>query len=151
MDSDLPSLFADDAGGTSAARELLFREAGTTNTPAQVVSWWERRRLAYNVGVGAAGLSTIAWIKLLSLGMGWPLAGPPLMAIAAYALAANVMYTGGWISELALQRVFGRRTPVVGSAIFRYGFAFAVGLTLLPIPVSTFAAVMRGLGKLLGW
>ena len=53
-----------------------------------------------------------------------------------YAVLANVMYTGGWAAELALRPLFGRRTPVVGATIFRYGLAFSLGLTVLPIPVA---------------
>jgi hypothetical protein len=145
VESDLPALLDDDTASGSAARRFLFRETGQVESPAEVVGWWEKRRLAYNAAVGAAGLTSLVAIHAAIPGPG----GPPLVAIAMYALAANVMYTGGWMAELALLRpLFGRRTPVVGATLFRYGFAFAVGLTLIPVPVAVTSLVFRAIAAI---
>jgi hypothetical protein len=39
--------------------------------------------------------------------------------------------------DLILRRQLGIRAPDVAPALLRYGFVFAMGLTLLPIPVIT--------------
>lgn len=117
----------------SAVRRFFFRDAALTEAP-ETISWWEKRRLAYNLAVGAAGLTTLTAGNLLQvIGPNGHPGLPPLGVIAAYAVLANVMYTGGWISELLLRPLFGRKTPVVGATIFRYGFVLSVALTLLPI------------------
>ena len=115
-------------------RRLLFRDAVRHESPADVIRWWETRRLGYNAVVGSVGLLSVATIA--ALGAIGPSAHglllPPL-AIVAYGVLANVFYTLGWITELALLRpLFGRKSAVVGATLFRYGLAFATGMTLLP-------------------
>lgn len=136
----------------SKARAFFFRERGQTEDAADVIRWWESRRLHYNIAVGSVGLFTLTVVKLLTFF--WPTPGaegPPLLVIPFYGLAANIMYTGGWIAELAILRpMFKRQAPVVGAALFRYGLAFAVGLTLLPNVIVGFGFVMSLLSKVIG-
>lgn len=142
MSDDEIAVWSDPAERT-AVREFFFREAGTEE-PAAVVRWWEKRRVPYNAAVGATGLVSIGVSNLLALiGPGSGPFFPPLLAIGAYAVLANVLYTAGWVTELALRPVFGRRTPVVGAAMFRYGFSFAIGVTLIPVLISAVSLVLR--------
>lgn len=132
-----------DDGTPSAVRRFFFRDASLAEAP-ETIAWWEKRRLAYNLAVGAAGIATLATGNLLSLlGPNGHVGMPPWIAIVAYGALANVMYTGGWISELLLRPLFGRKTPVVGATIFRYGFVFSIGLTLLPIGAFCIDLVVR--------
>jgi hypothetical protein len=121
----------------SFVERYLFSPLYVAHSPWDVVRWWESRRVLYNVTVGAAGLLTLGWVTFLSLlaPPGWGSGGPPFGAVIAYGLAANVCYSAGAPIDLALRRVFGVRGGTVGQALFRYGLAFATGLTLLPIPV----------------
>ena len=64
-------------------------------------------------------------------------------------LAANVCYTFGWAIEATAQRIWGRRCPAFGPALFRQGLAFAVGLTLLPILIVSVGWVARVAGLIL--
>jgi hypothetical protein len=146
---DLPAL-RDIEEESSAVRRFFFRDASLTTAPAESVTWWEKRRLPYNLAVGAAGVSTLVTLNVLQLigPDGQPFV-PPLPAIVAYGLLANVMYTGGWIAELLVRPLFGRKTPVVGATLFRYGFAFSVGLTLLPITIGFLDLVVRVLKAVL--
>ena len=119
---------------------VLFPAPSIRRSPLAVVSWWESRRLTYNVLVGAAGLATvIANLLLWGPGRG---AGPWL-AVAAYGVAANVCYSCGAVAELLLQRWLDRDTYGLGPALFRHGLVFSVGLTLLPIPVMTVGRLLR--------
>ena len=144
--------YADDAiEGPSLARKFLFRDASSSLTAAQTIGWWEKRRLPFNLAVGAAGLGTLTAVNIIGLigPDGHPFL-PPAIAIAVYAVLANVMYTGGWAAEVALRPLFGRRTPVVGATIFRYGLAFSLVLTLLPIPVAAIDFAFRVLRWVVG-
>jgi hypothetical protein len=113
--------------------DVLFPPANYRQSAISTISWWESRRLSFNVIVGGTGLFTLLVVRMISMiPPGLPrmdLAGP----VVAYGLMANVCYTFGWGIEVALKRLMGNRAPLIGPALFRQGVAFSVGLTLLPI------------------
>lgn len=122
----------------SALTRFFFRNEVTCRTPLEVVGWWESRRAAYNAAVGATGLFTLASVHLIALLPPTPLSIPwqPTVFIPLiYGLMANVAYTGGWITELWIRNRLGREMEPVGPTIFRYGFAFSLGLTLFPVAI----------------
>jgi hypothetical protein len=121
-------------------QELLF-EPTLVRSPGRIVGWWERRRLTFNIAVGAIGVFAIAYTQLLGLLVGWPNQGPPLPLVVVYGVAANVCYTFGWISELLVERWLGRPVYGLGPALFRHGMVFSVGLTFLPVVLATFGAI----------
>lgn len=59
----------------------------------------------------------------------------PLVGIVVYSLLANVCSTLGPVADLVLRRVLGIRAPDIVPVMFRYGYVFSLGLTLLPIPL----------------
>ncbi|MBV6522775.1 MAG: hypothetical protein MNPFHGCM_02925 [Gemmatimonadaceae bacterium] len=120
----------------TALTRFFFRERSLEpTTAAQTIAWWESRRLPFNMAVGATGLITLAAVNLL-------VALPPhanilpwqanLIAPAVYGTLANIAYTSGWMAELGIRRWLGDEVEPAGPALFRYGFAFSIGLTLLP-------------------
>ena len=132
------------ANSSSGLRQLLFRDELLT-TPRQVIRWWERRRLVFNAAVGATGGLALGVIAALSAIGPHPggMDGPPLIFVLIYGVAANVLYTGGWIAELLLKPIFGLSSGTVGATLFRYGLFFAVALTALPMPIAVFSLVGR--------
>jgi hypothetical protein len=118
----------------SALTRLLFPAPAEVRSTASIFRWWESRRLTYNVIVGATGLVTIAAMKFIallpplstSLPVFWP-------GVLMYGFFANLFYSLGFVTEAAMQRVWGDETPRVGPALFRQGLVFSVGLTLFPI------------------
>jgi hypothetical protein len=120
----------------SALTRILFPLPDYRRTPWTLLQWWESRRLTYNVTVGAAGLLTLGVLAFVS-------ALPPRMAgplfewrgVVVYAILANLGYSLGWASELAMRALWRDQAPDAGPALFRQGLSFAVGLTLLPIPL----------------
>ena len=119
---------------------LLF-EPTLVRSPGRVVQWWERRRLAYNLIVGATGLGTLGYATLVSglVRGNWNVA--PWQLIVAYGLAANACYSLGWVAELAVERFLKRPVYGLGPALFRHGLVFSVGLTLFPAAMVTFFAI----------
>ena len=113
----------------SALTEYFFPPVPVPRATWAVVRWWESRRLTYNVVVGSTGL--------LSLGVPW-------QGVVLYGVLANVCYSGGAAADLALRRWLGLPYgATIGPALFRYGFVFSVGLTLLPIPLAALSWGVR--------
>ena len=119
----------------TALTRYFFHEIDVPRTSWEVVRWWERRRPAYNAAVGAAGLATLA---VLTLVFGPPPLVPLLLMVGAYAVAANVCYTLGPVLDILARRWGGPAWAPIGPALLRHGFTFAIGLTLLPIPMLVF-------------
>jgi hypothetical protein len=62
----------------------------------------------------------------------------PWGPVLVYGLAANLSYTLGPAADLLFRRALGERGTAVGPVLFRYGFVFSLGLTLLPVPIALF-------------
>lgn len=122
-------------------QRLLFEPTLVRSTP-QIIRWWESRRLTYNVVVGACGVLTLAYTSVVgyfALGK-WQVA--PWQLIVLYGAAANICYTLGPIGEAVAQRWLNRPVYGLGPALFRYGLAFSVGLTLFPNAIITMFAIL---------
>jgi len=131
----------------TALTRFFFDPIYAPRSAWSVVGWWERRRSAFNLAVGSAGILTLSAVNFFGMlppGGRW--LGVPLGGIAAYALLANIGYTAGPAIDLLIRRHWGNGYAAVGPALFRYGFVFSVGLTLLPIPVAAIGWVLRLVG-----
>lgn len=137
----------------SALTRFLFPSPDYRRTPSSLLRWWESRRLSYNVIVGGTGLVTLGAVSVVGLlppalhpGLiVWP---QVLVGVVVYGVLANVGYSLGWTTEMAMRAVWKERAPDVGPALFRQGLTFAVGLTLLPIPVAVLSWAVRALAHL---
>jgi hypothetical protein len=105
--------------------------------PWDAVVWWEARRLVFNAAVLVAGI--VAVLVIAAIGSRYIHPGEDLeepMAVlfgsVLYAIAANVAYTLGWISELLWSGGDTSRTEHLRPRVFKVGLWFSVGLTLLP-------------------
>jgi len=126
----------------SALTRFFFRNEVSCRSTAEVIGWWESRRFLYNVAVGSAGIVTLAGVQLIlwlpPLSTPIPLI-PSVIIPLAFGVMANVCYTGGWMAELWIRRWLGREMEPVGPALFRYGFAFSIGLALFPLAMASLA------------
>lgn len=135
----------------SALTRFFFRNEVTCRTPAEVIGWWEARRGGYNVAVGTAGLFTLAAVHLIALlppgsvSIPWQ---PTVLIPLIYGVLANICYTGGWMAELWIRKTLGRGMEPVGPTLFRYGFAFSIGLTLFPIGLISALKALFFLGSI---
>jgi len=134
----------------SALTRILFPLPDYRRTPWTLLRWWESRRLTYNLFVGGAGLVTLAVIGLISwLPPHQPGFGFVWRGVLAYGVLANICYSFGWLAEVAMRALCRDEAPDAGPALFRQGLSFAVGLTLLPIPLLVLAWVARLVGRIL--
>lgn len=63
--------------------------------------------------------------------------GKPFLTVILYALAANLCYTLGWITELLWAWGETSRTENIRPKVFRLGLIVSAGVTLLPAIVLT--------------
>jgi hypothetical protein len=130
----------------------LFQRSANLETPRQIISWWEKRRITFNLIIGGVGL----FVCLLQIGIasysehilgetiGFP--DPPVFifpAIIFYGIAANICYTAGWIVELFVKTIWKGRFKHFGKYAFALGLGFSVVLTILPFPVSLIVVAVK--------
>ena len=133
----------------SALVRFFFSPVYAPRSAWSILGWWESRRPVYNAVLAVAGVLSLAAQSLFGLFPPRASPGVPLglVGIVAYAVLANLCYSGGAAAELYIRRRWGDGYAVVGPAMFRYGFAFSVGLTLLPIPLALLDWMIRALGR----
>lgn len=134
----------------SALTEFLF-PAPARRSKRAILGWWEKRRLPYNLFVGAAGMITVGFTSIVAA---LPPFGsvffPPWQAVAMFAFMANVCYTLGPAIEMIVEKIWGRNVLPVGPALYRMGLTFSVGLALLPSLIVGFLWVIRMIAFVVG-
>ncbi len=111
--------------------------------PWDAFSWWEMRRLPFNLAVLVAGGLTLFAVEVIGARFvppGQDAIEPMLLfiVIPAYVIAANICYTLGWLTEILWSGGDTSRTSPYRVRIFWLGTAFSVVITLIPsvlIPV----------------
>jgi hypothetical protein len=102
------------------------------------ILWWEYRRIPFNLALLVIGVGSVLVVEAVGqriLEPGEDAVEPMLLmaAIVAYAVAANLFYTLGWVVELIVRRydpVVGRKSARV---MFKLGFVGSCLLTTAPI------------------
>ena len=128
--------------------EFLF-PAPAERRPGAIWAWWEKRRMAYNVWVGTAGVFTVAAGTVLGLLPPDPQGLPPLMIwqpIVLFGVLANVFYTSGAVIETLAEKLWGRQLLPVGPSLYRMGLTFSVGLALFPTLIMLIGWILRVVG-----
>lgn len=116
---------------------FLYPLPEVSSSPLSVARWWERRRLRFNLIVGATGGFSLAVINALALlppGSRGPVL--PVAPMLVFGVMANVCFTAGPILDWACKAIWKDDPPLVGPFLFRQGLLFSVGLTLLPIALA---------------
>jgi len=128
----------------TAVEKYFFTPIYYPRSAWSVVRWWESRRSLFNISVGITGLVSLGSITALAhLPPSPDSFSPPWAGVLVYGVLANLFYTMGAPTDLFLRRLLGPRAAAVGPVLFRYGFVFSLGLTLLPIPVALLDWVLR--------
>ena len=114
--------------------------------PWDAVAWWEIRRIPFNLLILALGLLSGFIVVLIGSHAFKPDLdfGSPFVVVAMYAVAANVCYTLGWITELLWAWGNTAKTSAIRPKVFRVGLVFSASLTLLPALVISLIWAARG-------
>lgn len=138
--------------GGHALAEFLF-PAPAPRRAGAILKWWEKRRLPYNLAVGATGLFTLGYTWVLGslfFPSGATDAGAFLILPLVYGALANLCYSLGPIAEIAIEKVFRGRVLPTGPGLFRIGLTFSIGLTLFPALLMTIVWVVMVVANTFG-
>lgn len=103
-----------------------------------IISWWESRRLFYNVIVGLAGCVSLVFLRFLCMNHIFdasPLGGVLLMLWGTFCVAvmANVCYTAGCICDSFARYFWKDKAESFGPILFSLGLIFSLMVVALPI------------------
>lgn len=130
--------------------EFLFAAPASRNAPA-IIGWWERRRLAFNAWVGAAGLVSLGTVGVVNVLLGGePHFREALLLATIFGGLANLCYFLGPATELLFEKLWGRRVLPAGPMLYRMGLTFSVGLALFPTLLTVILTTLRIVAGILG-
>ena len=118
-------------GSSIGARLARFLyPAPAKRSVGAIFKWWERRRLGFNLIVGAGGTISVVPHGMLTWFQGPN--DPFLLPVVFWLLVgANVCYTLGPLTESILHKFWGRDVLPVGPHLLRAGLALSVGVTFV--------------------
>ena len=109
--------------------------------PWDAIAWWEIRRIPFNLVLLFAGVLSIVVAEFVGgrlLPPGEDLEEPLglIAGVILYAIAANVCYSLGWITELIWTWGNTQRTETMRPKVFLAGLVFSTVLTLAPAAIA---------------
>jgi hypothetical protein len=124
-------------GGVREVFGRLFDRDRPPETAWAIVRWWEARRIPFNLVIGAYGFVCLI-IFFVAIGTSGKLergedAVEP-MALCAAPLAINLLYTLGWIVEVALHVAAPSLSARIGPLLLKLGLG--LGLALITVPAA---------------
>ena len=139
------SLLADDThvrsdGAARSLAEFLF-PAPAARSAGAIIQWWEKRRLAYNLAVGAAGSVSYVALSVVHSIVRGDFQVVPWQFVVLFGVGANVMYLLGPTLESLILRTWGRTVLPAGPSLYRMGLTFSVGLALFPTLIALISLV----------
>jgi hypothetical protein len=134
---------------THSLGEFLFPAPASRSTGA-IIRWWEKRRLAYNLAVGAAGSVSYVAISIVDSIVRSDPQLVPWQFVVLFGLGANVMYLLGPALEILIDKIWGRTVLPAGPSLYRMGLTFSVGLALFPTLIMMISLVGWFIAGILG-
>lgn len=117
--------------------DWMFAVPEGERTVDDIITWWERRRLAYNLIVGITGIISFAVFLVCIIASGT--LGPgedaeePIMGLFIAPFIINICYTLGWIVEISRQsNIFPRTDRTIGPRLLKMGLVFSLALVSFP-------------------
>jgi hypothetical protein len=115
----------------------LFSPPAVAAPSKHIILWWERRRLSYNLLVGATAFIAfpIYCIAIASTGILQPGEDivEPIALMAPFAIIPiNICYTAGWLVDAPLRSARPSLNPRFTVWLFALGCAFSVFVVSLP-------------------
>jgi hypothetical protein len=107
-------------------------------SPRDVIAWWERRRLIYNLVIGAIAVIcfVVYYISITTTGVLEPgedaLEPLALMAAPLMFILINVCYTAGWLLDAPVRLFIPSLSSRFTLWLFILGFAFSLLVVSFP-------------------
>lgn len=113
-----------------------------------IISWWELRRVPYNLMVGLVGIISLLLFFLFidlahELKPGEDAIEPLVLLITPVVI--NICYTAGWVAELFLRIVWREKSHLFGPLFLKLGLSFSLVVVLLPSVMWFFIWVVRSI------
>ena len=111
-----------------------FSRSPEKNSWLGIISWWEIRRVPYNLILAFVGTISLllffAFITMANeLKPGEDAIEP--MALFMAPIAANVCYTAGWIVEL-FWLILRKKKSHIGPTLLKFGLGFSLVIVIFP-------------------
>jgi hypothetical protein len=124
----------------------FFSKPSEPLTPYSIILWWEKRRIPYNLIVGAIGIiSLILFYEFIDLAHelkpGEDAVEP--IAILFAPIFVNICYTAGWIVEILLNNIRHTGSAPIGPLLMKLGVGFSIVVALLPSTIWFVVWVVR--------
>ena len=135
---------------------LCSRDIPVTSNWA-AIGWWETRRASFNLIVGSAGIISCVTFGVVGLGDFFLFHGEfpapnglTLLAIIFYGVVANLCFTGGWVVEILVRKLWPKEADRFATSSLYVGLLFSTLLTLAPGIVAGAAGVFGLVAHLFG-
>ncbi len=116
-------------------RQWLFSVSEEDQSPWRIITWWEKRRIPYNLIIGALGFISLLLFFLFITKSGELKPGEDAvepMALFMAPIFMNIGYTLGWFVEVML-RIFQRKKfRRISRELFQVGLFLSVAVVILP-------------------
>jgi hypothetical protein len=113
----------------------IFSAPEGKRSAAEIILWWEWRRIPYNLLVGAAGLCSLMLFYFFisradRLKLGEDVVEP--MALLAAPVIMNLCYTARWVAEMALRKAWPESRGSLGPKLLKVGLKVSLVIIALP-------------------
>lgn len=105
--------------------------------PYDAIAWWEKRRVVFNLVVLVVAAGSFAVVEVIGargVQPGEDVVEPLLVLAggAVFAIAANLCYTLGWMTELMWSEGDTSRTETIRRRVYRRGLIFSALVAAAP-------------------
>ncbi|MDR3227340.1 MAG: hypothetical protein LBT56_06680 [Prevotellaceae bacterium] len=112
----------------------------------QIILWWEKRRILYNIIVFIAGTSSVIILTLIASPQVELEAGEDLfepLLIFLFAILCNIFYTLGWLTE-----IFIKRSVTYAPKMFKLGLWFTLFWVFMPTTMWIISTIVNLIKKI---
>ena len=115
--------------------QWLFFVPEAEHSVIRIVTWWEKRRIPYNLIVGVTGVISLLLFFLFITKSGELKPGEDAiepMALFMAPIFMNLGYTLGWIVEVTFRLFRRRQFRRISRELFQAGLFLSVAVVILP-------------------
>jgi hypothetical protein len=122
--------------------DLLLTVHKKDRSNFQILLWWEKRRILYNLIVLCSGIASMTVMyTVVKLKPGEDMQEP--ITILGFVFLCNLCYTLGWITEIS-----GEKSETYGPKTFKIGLYFTLFWVFLPAVIHIILWVGRGFERM---